>query len=369
MTSFLIYCIFCALLVLLLYVSKAKRRTLLFVILLLIAVFSLRCELGVYQKYYINYKTVQQDSVLNIIKNSSNFFSRRDALYGFEILYTIFVSISPFSFFFFIFEITFIFLMSVFFFIRQFLPSRHYYLAILLLLDPIVVFTNLSALRQAIASSLFLLALFLQTKNKLMTSIFVLILGGLFHNSLFLLTPIVLLVYLCVYYFKTKLIQVLIVLFFAILLVPLVLQIPFFNSLFHYSDYYFTHENSSKLFFQAVLLLPVFICFLGPSHLSKTNTYFLYLYSFLIAIRAISIIDNIPMINRLTYYLDLVSLIIIPISIQRNKINKSLLVTFIILFTLARTSYFFYNPSFIGNEEIDFFEQNIFVSGDMYLDD
>lgn len=281
---------------------------------------SIRYEYGNdYKSYLQGFNEIKNLTYTNILDNT-NYFEP-----GWIILNLLF---KPFGFFTMVIVLSFLNCLLYYRVIRNYVKPEHYWLAVFLyVFSTGIMLTQLSAMRQSLAISIFLFSIDYVNKKKIMIYIFCVFLAYLIHTSALILLPI--------YFFNSlskKWNTILIFLFFVFLFViqnqlKQYLYLLVSNNFERYEIYY-DADNNLKIGFGVFYSFVLFILLLKSQNKVEQNQtifYKLTILNFLFI--PISFIN--PSLGRISMYF-LPSIIVIYPLLFLNKKDKLLSFTLLV---------------------------------------
>lgn len=292
-----------------------------------------------------------------------------------EILFTFLNDISP-SFYFLITITSVFFVYVIYGLVKQNIEDRYIWLSLfVLLVNPYLFLMNMSAIRQAIAMCLFIIAVECALNKQILRYIGLILIAALFHKSAIILLPVIFLIN-SKKITRIKVIIIVLSILFLLNVNSISLYLENLVKLFNDSNYlYYIKENggnSARATFLSSIYCVYILCNL-PKLEGKYLIYGkLYLCSTILAILAYKI----AMFTRVQMYFDIYSIIIIPYIIIKNNpgvklkvyrknicrtlfelLNRYVFPFLIIIIYLLRYYSFFNNPMWIA-----FYEYNTIFS-------
>lgn len=271
-----------------------------------------------------------------------------------EVLYAWLNKISP-SFSFLIVLTSAVFLYAVYVLIKNNVSEEYFGIAFLIfVINPYIFLMNLSALRQCLATAVFIFAVQFAKKKKIILYIALIIVASLFHKSAIVLLP---------FYFwanekKVKSWQIVAIV--SVLLVLLLspeslnqlieIVLEFFQDANY--DYYYSNELQNSL--RATLLSSVYLIYVLINITKLEGKTLMYSKLYMVAMIFAVLAYKLSMMTRLQMYFDIFSLVSLPGIIEYNyKKNQDLLSkvinvyafpALILVIYLLRYYSFFINP-------------------------
>lgn len=321
-------------------INKNKKLWLVFSFGILLVFSILRYDFGNdYMHYYRNYTLIHSG-------NSS---------YMNEPLFDLLVRICP-NFYFFIAATSVFTIITVYYLIKHYVDERYWGLSVLIYcLNPYLFLMSLSAIRQTLALSFFIIAIHFSLKHKLIPYLVFVALAAMCHISAIILIPF----YLIANGQKISRVQIISVIVFLLIIV---FSENLFDTLLQYGldffdipnyEYYTTLGGNT---IRATLLSAIYLIYIAINipRLSGTTLAFskLSIIGYTFSILAF----RISMLTRLQMYFDIFSIISIPMIMHQNNtsfygssktffiVNKYVLPILIFTIYILRYYSFFTNP-------------------------
>lgn len=330
-------------------IFSAQRKKNLFVSLLMLCFcFSIREGQGDYYKYYELFLDCGNLDIVEIIKDLTISTYYSPSRLRFEIGYTFLnILFYPIGFKFLVFFITALFFVSVYFFIISFIPRKYYIFSYLLLVNPTLLIVFMSAQRQAISASLLLCCLIFYKRNVPLLPFLILMIIPLFHRSglIFLIIPFICVLKRNITFLSMVFIAFIFLFFVFFDYVILLLQ----------SNEYILHVGlGSNVLYSIIICLVSFLALrsIGINH--KTTFYTGLFLIFLIFFRLCGITPKLYLANRFGMYSNLVSIAYFPYIFSKKNIYSRLCIMLLILLNIIQLIHFFYNPTYIGQQDFNY---------------
>ena len=343
------------------FLFKQTTKTL-FVACFLIWLFaSLRCNFGDYLGYYNLWYYIQSRSITDIFYYVTGFFDvflkNHETLHS-EIGYFILSKIIPGNFFVFVSVTTGLYIVSAYLLIKRFVPIKYYYLAFILFLDPVVFLTNLSAIRQSLSLVCLLFSIHFIIGKKYIYFFLIIFLASMFHKSSIVFITLPILYYLA----ENKKTYLLSLIYISS---PIILVVLFkFNLLgSFYGSRLLSSDSTGNYIYSAILSSLVLFAFYNINKKDKIDYFFGLLYLTTIVVRIVCLYPGGELISRYSMYIESFEILVLPLILSnfKYKVYKQVFLLGIILFFILRTILFFSTPGRIGEDEINFMKQNVFI--------
>ena len=222
-----------------------------------------------------------------------------------------------------------------YFFIKKYVNSKFYWLSLFVyLIDINIMLMNLTALRQSVAISFYILFVDSLIQNKYFKSLFFALIGINFHGS----SAVVFVLTFILYLFKwvsTRFYSITILFLFLFLFLFGDFLLLKFNFLFNYFDKYSDYSEFGNvgsgigLFINFIFLIFYSLALLN----SKNNEETLILKIFMMKFLLIPLSLNLIMLSRLAFFFDFLSIVSVYL-VVKNIYNFYLKVIFLLLYLI-----------------------------------
>lgn len=243
--------------------------------------------------------------------------------FGTQTLFYFLNTISP-TFFIFILITSVLTIYPVYFIIKNNMGPEYYAFAVFIfVINPYIFLMNLSAMRQALATMCFIIAVQFSVKKKIIPYVLMIIIASLFHKSAIVLLP---------FYFwinekrvKNWHIVTIVVSILVLLLMPenlyniIIEVLEIFNDKNY--DYYFEKLIQNSL--RATFLSSLYLIYLLINIKKLSGKTLLYTKLYLVGCVFVVLAYNLSMLTRMQMYFDIFSVVALPGIIEHNYKNNN----------------------------------------------
>ena len=251
----------------------------------------------------------------------------------------------PIGFFGLVIILTFIEMAIFYYMCVKYVPPRYYWLALfILLLNPVLMLTFTSMMRQTLAVSLGLIAIDGIIHQKRIVPLLLIVIATQFHNSAYILIPIILFSFFSdikkVYYLSGGIMIVapFILIYFSdgiLSVFNLLIEVEQFN---YYDNYVGGESNNAFGLGDMINLFLLLLLFLNNTKFNKDISMINILYALYIPLFLVTFIA--PMISRLSYYF--IVLQIISFSNLVKVLKGNVVSLFVVILIVPYTFYSLY---------------------------
>ena len=237
-------------------------------------------------------------------------------------------------------------------FIKKYVPKKYYWLAIFIyIFQPYNMLVLSSAMRQAAAVSLFLLATDYLIQKKPFLYISIILFGSLFHTTALFLLPLVFLSYVKI---KPKMIYIFLIsvipfflIYFANNISSQASQLVFLYFKSEYSNHLNIDISTSKVGIGYALNTIIYIIYFYNLKNTKVTWQVLVFNLIVLSFLFIPLSLSIPLISRLNFYFTPFLMVGYPLALDNMKkqSHKFVFIALIIFSTIYQYFYFFNSPT------------------------
>ena len=234
-------------------------------------------------------------------------------------------------------------------FIKIYCPIKYYWFAVFYyVFQPFQMLVLSSAMRQAVAGLLFILAIDFILKKKVIRYLIIIFIATLFHKTAFFLFPLILLGFMKQRWSNIQTLLIILV-FFFIILMPDILYNEITSLLtgdFSKYEVYTSSTVSLRLGIGWLLMIIINLFIILNARFAKTISEILLFKIAILSFIVYQLIFVVPLVTRLTFYLNPVLMVVFPFVFLKIKSKGTKLsYMFLVVIFIISQFYLFFLPT------------------------